>query len=128
MENLTLTRDDVLQIVQDALAARADSASVDREEALTAREDAVSAREKQQQALTLLRDHALPDEMAPALSLMTEEEMLAAVTAWDEWFRAAVRQAVEERLGGSVPLTGVMQDVSALSDADYYASLYPHLT
>ena len=35
--------------------------------------------------------------------------------------------AVEEKLRGESPETGVMQDMSNLSDQDYYASCYPHL-
>ena len=130
MENTTLTREDVLQIVQEALSAQpspADEAIAQREEALAAQEAALNAREKQDQALSLLRERALPEEMAPALALMTEEDMLSAVNAWDELFRSCVQQAVEERLRGNAPATGVMQDVSSLSDQDYYASLYPHL-
>lgn len=132
MENTTLTREEVLAIVQEALAANSaqpESAALDkREEALAAQEAALNAREKQDRALQLLREHQLPEEMAAALALMTDEEMAAAVIAWEDLFRARVQQAVEERLRGNAPMTGVMQDVSALSDADYYASLYPHLT
>lgn len=130
MENTTLTREDVLEIVQEVLSAQsspADESIAQREEALAAQEAALHAREKQDKALALLRERALPEEMAAALALMTEEEMLSAVDAWDELIRARVQQAVEERLRGSAPATGVMQDVASLSDQDYYASLYPHL-
>ena len=130
MENTTLTREDVLEIVQEVLSAQSspvDESIAQREEALAAQEAALHAREKQDKALALLRERALPEEMAAALALMTEEEMLSAVDAWDELIRARVQQAVEERLRGSAPATGVMQDVASLSDQDYYASLYPHL-
>ena len=130
MENTTLTREDVLEIVQEVLSAQSspvDESIAQREEALAAQEAALHAREKQDKALALLRERALPEEMAAALAHMTEEEMLSAVDAWDELIRARVQQAVEERLRGSAPATGVMQDVASLSDQDYYASLYPHL-
>ena len=127
MENITLTREEVLAIVQEALAQQHSADLTQREEALSEQEAALDAREKLDRALQLLRDRSLPEEMAPALAQLPDEDMPAAADAWDALFRAAVQQQVEDRLRGGAPMTGVMQDVNTLSDQDYYAALYPHL-
>ena len=127
MENITLTREEVLAIVQEALILQHSADLTAREEALNEQQAALDAREKLDRALQLLRERGLPEEMAPALSQLPDEDMVSAADAWDILFRAAVRRQVEERLRGDAPMTGVMQDVNNLSDEDYYAALYPHL-
>ena len=139
METEMLTREDVKALMEEqvqsavkdavetAVEAAVQTLLSRKEEALLNQEQALNAREKEQKALALLREKALPEEMAPALAAMDEEEMLSAVNAWEELFRRHVMQAVEEKLRGESPETGVMQDMSNLSDQDYYASCYPHL-
>ena len=56
MENITLTREEVLAIVQEALTQQHSADLEAREAALTQQQQALSAREKQDRALQLLRD------------------------------------------------------------------------
>ena len=65
--------------------------------------------------------------LAQTLMGVSDDKLAETVEQWDALFRTLVQEAVENRLKGSTPSQGVMQDVSLLPDADYYAQIYPHL-
>lgn len=122
-----LTREEVQQLVAEAVKSQAEGALSQREQALAEKEQALFKQQQLDKAMRMLRKYGLPETLAMTLSALDEENMEAAIEEWDAVFRAAVQLAVEERLRGSAPATGVMQDVNTLPDTDYYAAVYPHL-
>lgn len=108
------------------LSARMDALSQaenDRREALDTREADLVRREKSAQARQALEDRGLPASLAECLFFPEEEDPEAAADAIEAAFRAAVQQAVEERLRTAAPKSASPLPLSELCDEDYYAAV-----
>ena len=93
-----------------------------RENELAEREKQLLRRELKAMALEKLAERGLPAELAEALNYESEQACLNALDKLERAFRAAVQQAVDERLRGETPSMGASRrtDAEAMSDADYY--------
>lgn len=118
---------DRVQIESQRVAAmsaeeRADYELSRREAELNERERQLLRRELKAMALEKLAQRGLPAELADALPYDSEQDCLNGLDRLERIFRAAVQQAVDERLRGETPTGGPNRRVDAenLSDADYY--------
>lgn len=93
-----------------------------REAQLAEREKLLLRRELKAMALEKLAQRGLPADLAEALSYESEQDCLNGLDKLESAFRAAVQQAVDERLRGEAPSAGVNRstDAESMSDADYY--------
>lgn len=93
-----------------------------REAELNQREKRLLARELKAMALEKLAERGLPRELADALPYDSEQACLNGLDRLERAFRAAVQQAVDERLRGETPVTGISRrmDAENMSDSDYY--------
>ena len=126
-EHQMLTKEAVQQMILQALEEQSGKACAQREEALAEKEKEMQQKEKLLKCQELLRQWGLPEALAQTLMGVSDDKLAETVEQWDALFRTLVQEAVENRLKGSTPSQGVMQDVSLLPDADYYAQIYPHL-
>lgn len=101
---------------------RADYELSRREAELNERERQLLRRELKAMALEKLAQRGLPAELADALPYDSEQDCLNGLDRLERIFRAAVQQAVDERLRGETPTGGPNRrvDAESLSDADYY--------
>ena len=94
-----------------------------RTQALDAREEELKHREATARAAALLKEKELPEELASCLSFDEEDSAADAIAALEKAFRAAVQQAVEQRLAADAPKTGALIPLDQLSDEEYYAAV-----
>lgn len=101
---------------------RADYELSRREAELNERERQLLRRELKAMALERLAQRGLPADLADALPYDSEQACLNGLDRLERTFRAAVQQAVDERLRGETPARGSNRsmDAESLSDADYY--------
>lgn len=93
-----------------------------REAELNEREKQLLRRELKAMALEKLAERGLPADLAEALPYDSEQACMNGLDKLERAFRAAVQQAVDERLRGETPVTGMNRrmDAEAMSDAEYY--------
>ena len=93
-----------------------------RENELIEREKQLLRRELKAMALEQLSARGLPADLADALSYESEQACLTGLDKLEKSFRAAVQQAVDERLRGEAPTAGANRhaDTESMSDNDYY--------
>ena len=94
-----------------------------RQEALDTREEQLRRREVTARAREALAERGLPPALADCLSFPDEEALRQGVDALEAAFRAAVQQAVDERLLADPPRSAAPAALSDLSDEDYYAAV-----
>lgn len=93
-----------------------------REAELAEREKKLLARELKAMALEKLAARGLPAGLADALSYESEEACLKGIDSIERAFRDAVQAAVDKRLRGETPVSGMSRrlDAENMSDTDYY--------
>lgn len=94
-----------------------------REAQLAEREKLLLRRELKAMALEKLAQRGLPADLAEALNYESEQACLNGLDKLESAFRAAVQQAVDERLRGEAPAAAGANhrmDTENMSDADYY--------
>ena len=96
----------------------------EREKHLEEREKALEVRELRQEALRLMEQKKLPAVLVDAVNCSDRGEMEKGVKALEQAFFAAVSQAVEERMRGTVPQAGQMKGKSDMTDDEYYESRF----
>ncbi|MBR1585050.1 MAG: DUF4355 domain-containing protein [Clostridia bacterium] len=98
-------------------------ADTSRQEQMDAREQDLARRELAAKARRLLMEKELPEDLADSLFFENEAAMAQAIDALEIAFRAAVQQAVEERLSDSAPKAGALVPLDQLTDEEYYAAV-----
>jgi len=93
-----------------------------REAELAEREKQLLRRELKAMALEKLAERGLSADLADALNYDSEQACLNGLDKLERAFRAAVQQAVDERLRGDTPAMGTNRrmDAESMSDAEYY--------
>lgn len=93
-----------------------------REAELIEREKQLLRRELKAMALEKLAERGLPADLAEALNYESEQACLNALDKLERVFRAAVQNAVDERLRGETPSMGMNRrmDAENMSDSEYY--------
>ena len=115
-----------LAALAQQLAARLEAlsqAEEQRRQARDTREADLDRREMVARAREALEERGLPSALADCLSFPDEAAVLTGVEALEESFRAAVQQAVEQRLLTSAPKSAAPVNLSELADEDYYAAV-----
>lgn len=124
MEDEIMTAQEAAADAGNMLADR-ESALTDRERELAERERAVTERELRSEAGKLLREKGLPEELIGTIAFGDEKSMRASLEMSEKAFRAAVAAELEKRMGGVTPQKGAARDENEMSDAEYYARLWP---
>lgn len=96
----------------------------EREAQLAMREKEITGREMRAEALRILQERGLPEELAGAVNYTDAETVQASLDNVENAFRVAVQSGVEQRLRGHVPAIHHRRMEGEQSDADYYRANY----
>ena len=124
----TAARTEAEELARMTAEQRAEQEARQREQALNQREAEITRRELRAQAIDTLISRDLPHELEGLLDYSSADACSASIDTVGKIFRQAVQAAVDARLktsGVILPAPGAKPDYAKMSDADYYASVYP---